>query len=578
MTTSSAARFVEHLHLLRLVARQASLGLRARIAHPVNGLSQWFARPPDRLLIAPQDIRTGDPTIAAEIYAGYFVFGGKIVNSHGRSPFKLPPPSPEWARALHGFGWLRHLHAADTALARANARSLVKEFIADLGHPAGHPAWRTEVVARRTLSWLSQSPMLLEGAAYPDYRGFLSALARGYWRLRRDLKDERSGSAQLSAAIAMTAYALCVQGGAPLLKHAVAALDGQLAKQILPDGVTIDRNPQRLVDLLFDLLPLRHAFMARGLTPPSELLNAIDRMTPALRLFRHGDGSLALFNGMGITAPDRVAAALSCEDVQGRPIFNARHAGYQRIQAAESLVIFDAGPPPPPGLSHTAHAGALSFEFSVGAERIVVNCGNPGRQRPDLCMVARQTAAHSTLSLENQSSSRFSGDTFARHWFHDEILSGPTLVPVTRTEDVGGTIVEATHDGYAARFKLIHRRQLVLAADGTLLSGEDRLISSDGSEPGDVHYAIRFHIHPSISLTSLWKGKGVLLRTARGVSLVFQAGGLPVDIEKSIFFAAPEGVRACEQIVVHGVASDIGEIGWTFSLVSSDEEDARRRS
>ena len=40
--------------------------------------------------------------------------------------------------------------------------------------------------------------------------------------------------------------------------------------------------------------------------PPPALLNAIDRMMPMLRFFRHGDGNFALFNGMGPT-PDRPA-------------------------------------------------------------------------------------------------------------------------------------------------------------------------------------------------------------------------------------------------------------------------------
>jgi uncharacterized heparinase superfamily protein len=73
-------------------------------------------------LIAPQDIRTSDPTLAADIYAGYFAFGGKIVNAHGRSPFELEPGSAAWARALAGFGWLRHLRAADTAVALVQFR------------------------------------------------------------------------------------------------------------------------------------------------------------------------------------------------------------------------------------------------------------------------------------------------------------------------------------------------------------------------------------------------------------------------------------------------------------------------
>ena len=566
LTISSVSPFVDRLRLVRLMAERGALKLCATLNRPLLKLGQWRSRQPERLLIAPQDIRTGDPTIAADIYAGYYAFGGKIVNAHGRSPFSLDPPSPEWARVLNGFGWLRHLRAADTALARANARSLVKEFIAASGKPSAHPAWEPAVVARRTLSWLSQSPMLLEGVDFDDYRRFIRVLTRGYWLLRRQAKDSLAGEMQLTAAIAMTAFALCAQGGAPLLKCAVSALNEQLRKQILPDGGPIGRNPQKLVDLLFDLLPLRQAFAARGQSPPPELLNAIDRMTPALRMFRHGDGSLALFNGMGVTAPDRVAIALSYEDTRGQPTFNARCSGYQRLEAGDALVVVDTGLPPPPLFSSAAHAGCLSFEFSLGLERIVVNCGNPGPQRPDLRASARTTAAHSTLTINDVSSCFFSAQTGVQNWFDDEILSGPTQVPLAREENAEGSTVRVSHDGYQRRFSLIHERGLTLRADGRRLQGQDRLIAVGGAEMRDVKYAIRFHIHPSVVLTPVWEGSGVLLQTAAGESLIFEAGGLPVDVEESIFFAAPEGPRACEQIVVYGAAADIDEISWSFSI------------
>ena len=44
---------------------------------------------PDRLLIAPQDLRTADATRASEIYAGRFAFAGKVVICDGRSPFEI---------------------------------------------------------------------------------------------------------------------------------------------------------------------------------------------------------------------------------------------------------------------------------------------------------------------------------------------------------------------------------------------------------------------------------------------------------------------------------------------------------
>ncbi len=101
-------------------------------------------RKADRLLVAPQDLRTTDATRASEIYAGRFVFAGKVVICDSRSPFEITPPSEEWAASLFGFGWLRHLRAADSGITRANGRALVDEWITSTarGTPSpGAPTW-----------------------------------------------------------------------------------------------------------------------------------------------------------------------------------------------------------------------------------------------------------------------------------------------------------------------------------------------------------------------------------------------------------------------------------------------------
>jgi uncharacterized heparinase superfamily protein len=117
------------------------------IVHPLAALVYWLPSG-ERLVIAPQELRTADPTRAGEIYAGRFAFAGKIAVCEGRSPFEISPPSEEWAETLLGFGWLRHLRAADSTITRANARALVDEWIGLQGtwHPV---AWRPEIVARR---------------------------------------------------------------------------------------------------------------------------------------------------------------------------------------------------------------------------------------------------------------------------------------------------------------------------------------------------------------------------------------------------------------------------------------------
>ena len=79
---------------------------------------RYAGRTPDRLLIAPIDLRTADPTVAHDIYEGRFVFSGTGVDVTGFSVFEAESPTEDWARALHGFSWLRHLRATDTAISR----------------------------------------------------------------------------------------------------------------------------------------------------------------------------------------------------------------------------------------------------------------------------------------------------------------------------------------------------------------------------------------------------------------------------------------------------------------------------
>ncbi len=327
-------------HGLRRAARLAGAPFRA--LRPGGGL-----RMPERLVVAPQDLRTTDPTVANDIYAGYYAFAGKVVPVGGASPFRVEPPSEAWSEALMGFGWLRHLRAADSALARANARALVNDWINERGRPHASAAWKPEVVSRRLMSWLTQSPLILEGSDRAFYRRFLRSVGRQAGWLSSTMGDWPENEARLNAAIALAYAALCTGAPPAQLRRISRLLAEALDRQILPDGGHVGRNPQTIVDLLTDLLPLRQTYASQGVEPPRALMNAIDRMMPALKLFRHGDGSLALFNGMSVSPPDRLATLLAYNDSRVQAIENAPHSGYQRLQARQAVVIMDAGPPPP---------------------------------------------------------------------------------------------------------------------------------------------------------------------------------------------------------------------------------------
>ena len=564
-----------------LILRRVARNLMARASGGSVALSSMWPGRADRLIIAPHDLRTADATRAAEIYAGRFVFAGKIVTCHGRSIFELEPPSEDWEVALLGFGWLRHMRAADTALTRANARALVDDWLSNPNYKRPM-ARRADVAARRVISMLSQAPLVLGDTDSKFYRRYLRGLAREIRYLRNAMIDIADGVPRLQVLIALCYASLCLANQANHIRVAARKLSEELQRQILPDGGHISRNPGALIELLIDLLPLRQTFAARNMAPPPALLNAIDRMMPMLRFFRHGDGNFALFNGMSSTPSDILATLLAYDDTHGAPMSNMSHIGFQRLDAGNTVLIADTGPPPPPNISQDAHAGCLSFELSSGASRIIVNCGMPSTGRDNWRGFARGTAAHSTLTYHETSSCQFVELSAMKRLLQGSpVVSGPTQVESYREDIANGTLLTTSHNGYLKRFGVTHRRSLMISPDGTRLDGEDTIVlASDGrSRNKDRDYALRFHLHPAVKASRLSDARGVMLVLPNREVWTFEALDDRVELEDSVFLAGNDGPRRTSQIIIRQDSHQTPSVRWSFSRsTSSPSATAARRN
>jgi uncharacterized heparinase superfamily protein len=542
--------------------------VRARLA--LDAVLARFAglgRVPD-LLIAPQDLRTEDPTTAAEVLSGRFVLAGKVATGSDRSPFALAPPSDEWLAELHGFAWLRHLRASNSVAVRAGARQLFEAWVAA---PRSREAIARspEVTARRILSWLAQSPLLLEDADMAFYRRFMRALMADVARLRRSARKAAPGVPRLLVEIALTEAALSIAGAEGAVARASASLNRELGRQILSDGGHVSRNPATIIELLADLLPLRQAYVARSVAPAPLLASAIDRMTPMLRFFRHGDGAFLLANGMGPTPADLVASLLATDDTHAPPPVEARDSGYVRLAAGATIVIADVGAAPPRPHAGEAHAGALAFEFSDARQRIVVNCGMPGSSRAAWRPHARATAAHSTLIVADTFSATMSGRK-------DPYPVGPRRVTCELARSEDGDALVASHDGYARKFGVVHHRSLAVVRDGSALLGEDRVEPAGKRAPSPAPIALRFHLHPAVRASRLRDGRTVIVVLPDRTAWEFTVDGAEAVIEDSVFLAGADGPRRTEQIVVHADTRTSPVLRWQFTRLAQRVDPPRR--
>jgi len=540
----------------RRLRRNLAGGNRLRIAGPA----------PERLTLAPPDLNTGDPTVAQEIYSGIYHFAGREVSTGGANPFEMRDMPSAWQHELHSFGWLRHLAASDNALSASHARALLRDWSRLNRTPGKTIAWEVGTASMRLIHWLCHSVLIVDGATLQEYRSFMKSIGQHVRYLRAIAPQAPGGRPRLLAYIALAYADVCLSGKKAGGRQAQQNLGAELERQFLPDGGHVTRNPSVLPEVLALLLPLRQSQARLGAAPVPELVAAIDRMVPAIRFFRMGDGNMAHFNGASTTPHDLIATIMRYDDALGEPPESATFSRYERLRRGEAIVVIDTGPPPRGELSATAHAGCLSFELSDGNSPLIINCGAPPNPDPETAKLARMTAAHSTVTLNNRSSCRFNSPGFMDNYLGSLIFSGPSKVHCSRTEEGGAISVEAGHDGYLRDFGIVHQRTLRLAADGRRLTGMDRFVTNSGKAPTQATRdtaAIRFHLHPGVHVERVQEGV-VTLTAGNGARWRFVSADVACHIDDSIFFATPERGRHTQQIVLEAKMSKTNEIRWIF--------------
>jgi uncharacterized heparinase superfamily protein len=519
---------------------------------------------PERLVVAPTDLRAADPFVAEEIAEGRFPLAGRLLITEGQSPYSLELPSHEFAARLHGFAWLKHIRASKSDDHAVVARRLTDEWLAMHGRRVSGIAWDPDTTAQRIIAWLSHSTVLLKNADIGFYRRFLRSLTAHVRYLENTAHYAPDGEARFRVRIALAAASVAIPSSVRRVRRAAQLLDQELDRQILADGGHISRNPRTGLELLLDLLPLRQTYVNLGHDLPLKLIPAIDRMYPALRFFRHQGGELALFNGATTTLANELLSVLRYDETAGTPFKALPHMNYQRLAVGDTVILVDTGVPLSAEMSKTAHAGCLSFEMSSGKHRYVINSGAPRFAGDHYRQLARATAAHSTLTLNDTSSSRISKSAVSGPIFADGVNE---VLSERHESDEGAEGLTAAHDGYLELFGLIHERTIQINSAGTLIRGKDRLKTADNADPERTvtdQAVIRFHIHPQIEIKTVDQHE-VRLVAPDGESWTLSSLDAEISVEDDVFFADPSGIRASKQIELAMPVGELPEVQWVMT-------------
>jgi uncharacterized heparinase superfamily protein len=535
---------------------------------------EWFASPLHRLAQArpradgfaafPKDLRPASPDRGRAVLRGEFVLAGQsmTVGPEG-DPFNRASPSRPFAVELHGFVWLPHLLAVGEEGAREALR-LIEAWRRGFGKWNSF-AWGAEPLERRTYNLACAMGALTARASEAEVESLANLLAR-HARQLLACRDPVWRAAERAVVLGVVAGVLSGPAGERLLARTRRRIERLLAASVLPDGGHASRSPEAGLELLLDLLSLDDAFGHRGLDVPAEVSRAIDRLTAALRFFTLPDGRLACFQGGEEADPVRILAARVREETEApEPPHHAPHAGYQRLIGPSIQVMVDAGAPAPDPWSACACAQTAAIEVVCGGDRLITNAGWSPRVAAGQAL--RLTDGASTTSIGHESA----GEP-VRGWrakaLGPRLVGGPSRVEAKRMAAPGsGVWLELEHDGWLARFGLMHARRLYVDLAKDELRGEDQFSPArTGGEARVVPYVAHFHLAPEVDAVVARDHRSVLLRGASGKGWWLRNDAVDVHVEPAVHYRDGQQIPTRQVVLMGHLRADRGgRVRWKLA-------------
>lgn len=400
-----------------------------------------------------------------------------------------------WRYNLHYFD---DLNAVGSEHRTAWHRALLQRWVRENRPTEGTP-WEPYPTSLRIVNWIKWA---LNGYELPaDVMHSLAIQAR--WLSKR-IETHLLGNHLFSNAKALVFAGAFFEGDEAdvWIEQGLGILACQIPEQILPDGGHFERSTMyhalAFEDML-DLLNLTGAYPDL-FTPWRESIagwkDLVARMGRWLAAVCHPDREISFFNDAAIgIAPAPISLfdyalrlGIPCDAAAPTGVTWLQDSGYVRVHHGNAVLIADVARIGPDYLPAHAHADTLSFELSIGRQRVLVNSGTSrygvGPERES----ERATAAHNTVEIDGQSSTEV--------WGGFRVARRAYPLDVRVNGGASNTEVEAAHDGYRRLSgRPTHRRRWTMS---------DNALTVEDSIEGGGNHAVRvfFHLGPDIRLSA----------------------------------------------------------------------------
>ena len=455
---------------------------------------------------------------------------------------------------LNSFFWLFSL---DLRSSKKDTQNIIWQWIIK-NRRYNSKSWEFDVVAKRIISWTSNSRLTYEDGSVNYKDEFNDVIKKQINHLINEIERSEWVDDKIIGCAAIILTGLSYQDKDGYLKIGLSLLKKLVKFSFDNNGFPRSRSIRQLCFYLKYFILIREWFKESQSEIPDFINENIYYLGQAYAFCWQNNKVDLLFNGNNETNNidfDRYLKKL------GYSFKNQSNelGGYVALNSKKTSLLMDVGPSPDKKFSLNYQAGALSFEIISNGKKLICNSGYFQNHNHQLNKLSKSSAIHSTLILDDRSSCKFNKTEDKS----SKISHGLKILKKSIIYEKNYWKINAAHDGYLKQYGVIHDREIEFYPEQIKFIGHDKIISKNGIK--NLKFEIRFHLEPNIKIMKTQDNKSILI-DLDGEGWKFNSNNNNMNIDNGLYFGEKNSFVDNQNIVISGMTNDENQtIKWEIS-------------
>ena len=415
--------------------------------------------------------------------------------------------------------------------------------------------WNIDVLSKRVISWLSNSNLTYEDSNKEYKTKFNNMVQKQINHLVNQILKSALIDNKMIGCAAIILTGLAYKDKEKYLDYGLVLLKKIINFSFNSEGFPKSRNFRQLIFYLKYFILIREWLKESQNDIPEYLNEIIFNLGQAYNFAWQNTNQSFLFNGNHAVDNSNFDKYLKFHGYKFKNE-NNECGGYIVLKNKNILLTTDIGSAPEKKFSNNYQSGTLSFEIYFKGKKLISNSGYFQNYKHQLNYISRSTASHSTLTIDNRSSTKLKKNTEGKLI----IDKAAKIIKKKIISEKDYFSIIGSHDGYLKEYGIIHERQIEFFAKSNKFIGKDRLIRKKNFK--STNFEIRFHFEPGIKITKTQEGKTILIELVNS-GWRFFCKDHPIDVETGLYFGKKSSFSENQNIFISGFTNNQEqEINW----------------